>query len=145
MQSSTGAEHVARTEFHCSTTTALHLSATILLNRIVSPDIRTDDEAQAAAREIVNITRRLRQSWQLCSPRSFIWPIPVFIAGTEITDEIYQDWILNHMGELACHGTTTSEARDLLRRIIKKQNSEGKRIKVRDAIKNFAYQPHVLV
>jgi len=116
-----------------------------LLNRIVSPEVRTDEEAQAAAREIVHIARRLRQSGYLCSPRSLIWPIPIFIAGVEITDEIYQDWILDYMRELAGLGTSTAEARELLRRIMERQRARGRRIKVRDAMKDFAYKSHVLV
>ncbi|CAM1503506.1 Fc.00g010970.m01.CDS01 [Cosmosporella sp. VM-42] len=88
MESSTGENHIVRTKRHCLATTALHLSATILLSRMALPNLRTDDEAQKAARQIVHIARRL-QKLGFCSPPSLIWPLPVFIAGIELTDEIY--------------------------------------------------------
>ena len=144
LQSSTGASHAVQTKHHCLTSTALHLSATILLNRIASPDIRTDEESQAAAREIFQIARRL-QKLGFSSPRSLMWPIPIFIAGMEVTDEIYQDWVLDYMREMAKRGYSTLNATELLGQIIEKQATEGKRIKVRDAVRDTPGGLHVLV
>ncbi|KAL1866816.1 hypothetical protein VTK73DRAFT_4515 [Phialemonium thermophilum] len=145
MRSSDDADHITRTEFHCLTTTALYLSATVLLNRIVFPESRTDEEAQAAAREIVHVARRLRKLGFLCPPRSLVWPIPIFIAGIEVTDEVYQDWILDHMRELVRWGVSASGACDLLRRVIETQESEGRRVKVQDVMEGLAYPSRVLV
>ena len=91
---------VDRTIFHSLTVTALHLCATIVLNRIVEPDIRTDPISQVAAHDLIHICYRLRKAKYLQTPRSLIWPLPVFIAAIEITDEVYQDWALSYFAEL---------------------------------------------
>ncbi len=114
------------------TATALHFSATILLSRIVTPDIRTDAESQAAAKEIMNITRQLRSTNYLNTPRSLIWPLPIFMAGIEITDVFYQDWVLDYFGELWNWGASVRKTGQLLRKVIENQAETGCRAKVKD-------------
>ncbi|KIH93162.1 hypothetical protein SPBR_02396 [Sporothrix brasiliensis 5110] len=153
-------DHVARTTFHRRVSTAMCLAATILLNRVDAPDVRTDDEAQAAARQIVQIARELkynetpdrasreerhtaqgrpdvlRQS-PSDHPRSLIWPMPVFVAGIEVTDPVYQDWVLAYLADMAGWGTSTRRARELLRRVLARQADEGKRVRVKDVVGEF--------
>jgi len=102
----------------------------------VEPDIRTDPEAQAAAHELIHICYRLRKAKYLQTPRSLIWPLPIFIAAIEITDEIYQDWSLNYFEELEHWGTNTRKTRELLERVIERQRREGRRVKVRDVMED---------
>lgn len=128
---------VDRTTFHALTVIALHLSATIILNRILSPSTRTDTESQDAAHEIIRIAYRLRKARYLDTPRSLIWPLPLFIAGIETTDGIYQDWILSYMGELQHWGSNVMKARELLEQIIVRQEREERRVCVRDAMDSF--------
>lgn len=134
------AGHVARTEFHRRVTTAMGHAATILLNRVERPDIRTDEEAQAAARDIVQIARELRQAGCTAPggaygcPRSLVWPMPVFVAGIEVTDPVYQDWVLVYLDDVAGWGTSIRRARELLRRVIERQEEEGRRVKVQDIL-----------
>ncbi|KND90052.1 putative transporter [Tolypocladium ophioglossoides CBS 100239] len=111
--------------------TCLLLAATIMLNRAVSPRVRTDDEAQEAARELVRLVRHLRKSGELRSPRSLAWPMPIFVAGIEVTDEIYQDWVLGCMDELSDWGASIQKTTDLLRVIIEKQAVEKVRVNPR--------------
>ena len=105
-----------------------------MLNRILNPDIRTNPESQEAASEIIRIAFRLRKAKYLDTPRSLIWPLPLFIAGIETTDEIYQDWILSYMTELKHWGNNVVKAIDLLEGIIAKQNADERRVRVRDAM-----------
>ena len=130
-------EIVDRTAFHALTVIALHLSATILLNRILKPNIRTDPESQDAAHEIIRIAYRLRKAKYLDTPRSLLWPLPLFIAGIETTDEIYQDWILSYMAELQHWGGYVKKSRDLLQDICERQQREQKRVRVRDAMNDL--------
>lgn len=123
-----------RSEFHRLVTTAMCLAATILLHRIVAPDVRTDDEAQAAAREIIQIARTLHASGFVCSPRSLVWPLPVFVAGIEVTDWVYQDWVLHYLVDVASWGASAHKTRELLQRIIARQEAEDCRVKVWDMI-----------
>ena len=74
-----------------------------------------------------------------------MWPLPVFIAGIEVTDEIYQDWVLDYMRELAVLGYSTLKARELLRRVIEAQAEAEKRVKVREIMDKFAGEAYVLV
>lgn len=130
----TDKDGVDRTAFHALTVVALHLSATILLNRILKPNIRTDPESQDAAREIIHISYRLRKAKYLESPRSLLWPLPLFIAGIESTDEIYQDWILSYLTELEHWGGYVKKSKALLEEICKRQQLEDKRVRVKEAM-----------
>ncbi|KAL1901004.1 hypothetical protein Sste5346_002068 [Sporothrix stenoceras] len=165
-------DHVARTAFHRRVSTAMCLAALILLNRVDRPDVRTDDEAQAAARQIVQIARELKVEAETPAasksptdgpssepspdglgpstgpsprltpgtashPRSLVWPMPVFVAGIEVTDPVYQDWVLAYLADVSGWGTSTKRARELLRRIIERQAQEGKRVRVKDVIGEF--------
>ena len=175
MKASSGADHVARTTFHRLVTTAKTLAATVLLNRVEAPGERTDDESQAAAREIVQIARQLGQlgnrsvsssslaevpeyggggsssraavaesslarlpSVAGAAPHSLVWPMPVFVAGIELTDPVYQDWVLAYLADVASWGgTSTRRARELLRRVIQQQDSSGRRVDVRHVVAEF--------
>ncbi|CAK7232586.1 hypothetical protein SEUCBS140593_008311 [Sporothrix eucalyptigena] len=143
LRASTGADHVARTAFHRRVTDAMGHAATILLNRVDNPLVRTDDEAQSAARTIIQIARELRQGGCTASgdaygsPRSLVWPMPVFVAGIEVTDPVYQDWVLAYLEDVAGWGTSTRRARELLRRVIEKQDAEGRRVAVREALQEM--------
>jgi hypothetical protein len=116
------------------TVIALHLSATVLLSLILKPGIRTDPESQNAAHEIIRIAYRLRKAKYLDTPRSLLWPLPLFVAGIETTDEIYQDWIPSYMTELQHWDGYVMKSRDLLQDICKRQQRDEKRVRVRDAI-----------
>jgi hypothetical protein len=129
-------QEVDRTIFHSLTVTALYLSATIVLNRIVEPDIRADPEAQTAAHELIHICYRLHKTKYPQTPRSLIWPLPISIAAIEITDEIYQDWALGYFEELENWGSNTRKTRELLERVIERQQREGRRVKVRDVMED---------
>lgn len=109
-----------------------------MLNRIVEPDIRSDTASQAAAREIIMITRRFRKSNYLMSPRSsYLWPLPIFIAGIETTDVVYQDWVVSLLVELEPFGGHIRKARELLETIISWQDKENKRMRLKDTMEDL--------
>lgn len=137
LQSASAPESVELTNFQFLVTSTVCLSATILLNRATAPNIRSDAETQAIAVEIVRIVRRVRKTGYLLSPRTLVWPLPIFIAGIEVTDEIYLDWIEDYMRELSNQGSSTKKAVELLRRVNAKQDLEGKRVKVCDVMREF--------
>ncbi|KAH8693890.1 hypothetical protein BGW36DRAFT_429917 [Talaromyces proteolyticus] len=129
---------IDRSLFHFLTVETLHKSATIMLNRVVEPDVRTDPESQEAATQIILITQRFRKLNYLQFPRSsHTWPLPIFIAGIEITDVIYQDWIITFLTELEPLGTHIRKTRDLLERITLEQEKKGKRVDVQYVMHNF--------
>ncbi|KAL7930652.1 major facilitator superfamily domain-containing protein [Trichoderma chlorosporum] len=87
---------------------AAFLSAKVLWSRLLYPGVRSDSTAMVATSGILKIALQLRQlhrKSKLASlmkvPRSMLWPLPVFIAGIETTDEIYADWIREFMNEMA--------------------------------------------
>ncbi|KAJ6440132.1 fungal specific transcription factor domain-containing protein [Purpureocillium lavendulum] len=121
-------DYLTRVRSHFLRCTCLHLSATILLNRIVAPDVRTDPESQDAAREIIQITQQLKKAGDLQFPRSIAWPLPMFLAGIEVQDEIYQEWVLNFMHKLEGWGGSVRKATTLLKTIIDKQAEECVRV-----------------
>lgn len=128
LQAGHGFDYAARVQSHFLRCTCLHLSATILLNRINNPDVRTDSESQEAAREIIQITQQLKKAGDLRFPRSIAWPLPLFLAGIEVEDEVYQDWVLAFMEGLSEWGGSVMKATALLRQIVDKQAVEGVRI-----------------
>ncbi|EPE10847.1 c6 zinc finger domain containing protein [Ophiostoma piceae UAMH 11346] len=69
------------------------------------------------------------------APHSLVWPMPVFVAGIELTDPVYQDWVLAYLADVASWGgTSTRRARELLRRVIQQQDASGRRVNVRDVV-----------
>ena len=128
---------INRTTFHALTVTSLRLSATILLNRITGRDVRTDPQSQAAARELVLIARRLRKAKCLERPRWQAWPLPLFVAGIEVDDEIYREWLLGYLSELGRWDGSMARVRGLLERVIRKQEEAGRRVAVRDELREF--------
>lgn len=70
------------------------------------------------------------------TPRPLIWPLPTFIAGIETIDEIHQEWVMSYLEELEHWGSNVRQTRELLAKVIKRQQREGKRVKVRDVMKD---------
>ncbi len=128
---------VNRTLFRHLTVSSLYYSAIILLNRVLEPNIRTDGESQSAAQCICKIAHQLRRTGFLRTPRSLVWPLPIFIAGIETTDVIYQDWILEYIREMEDWGPNMKSMGFLLQKIITRQERENRRVKVRDVMEDF--------
>ncbi|KND90056.1 hypothetical protein TOPH_05336 [Tolypocladium ophioglossoides CBS 100239] len=123
---------VDSTTFHILTVEALRFCAVIAFSRAMHPAVRTDPEAQAAAAGIVRIARVLRKTRHLRTPRSTIWPLPLFIAGTETVDEVYQDWIVDSMRELGSWGAHVKQSTDKLEQTISWQEKSGRRARIGD-------------
>lgn len=96
--------------------------------------MRTDQEAQAAVAGTLRIARVLRKTKYLRSPRSTIWPLPLFIAGIETTDEVYQDWIVAYMKELGSWGAHIEKSTQMLEQTIAWQERTGQRARMRDLV-----------
>lgn len=86
------------------------LAAKILWSRIRSPDIRSDQTTQDTVAAIFKIVLHLRQSLEAKQastsnwfklPRTMAWPLPLFMAGIETTDEIHADWTRRFMDEVS--------------------------------------------
>ena len=130
-------DSIDRTSFHWLTVTALYLSATILLSRLLHPNVRTDRDSQEAASELLRIARRLRRTRYLQTPRSFIWPLPIFIAGIETTDELYQDWVIEYLREMSGWGKNMGWVRRVLKGVVERQGREERRIGVRHVMEDL--------
>lgn len=118
--------------FHIMTVKALCLCATIMLHRAIDSTVRTDPEAQSAARNLIRIARLFRKAKRLETPCSVIWPLPIFIAGIEIADEIYQDWTVEYMRELGHWGAHVVKGRELMEQTLRWQEKHGRRAGIRD-------------
>ncbi|UNI19436.1 hypothetical protein JDV02_005620 [Purpureocillium takamizusanense] len=92
---------------------AVFLTAKILWSRLLHPTLRSEASAVAAVRSILDIALHLRRaaaahesssptgtSWPHKMPRSMLWPLPLFVAGVETTDEVHADWIRGFMDEV---------------------------------------------
>ncbi|UKZ88280.1 uncharacterized protein TrAFT101_004041 [Trichoderma asperellum] len=98
---------------------AAFLAAKVLWSRFLYTSIRSDSTATIATSGILKIALRLREihrKSRLASsmkiPRSMLWPLPVFIAGIETTDEIYADWISEFMDEMGSSMNNAEKGRD---------------------------------
>lgn len=95
---------------------AAFLAAKVLWSRFLYPTIRSDSTAATATSGILKIALRLREihrkgilASSIKIPRAMLWPLPVFIAGIETTDEIYADWISEFIDEM--DSSTNNEAK----------------------------------
>jgi hypothetical protein len=79
----------------------------------------------------------LRKAKYLQTPKSLIWPLPIFIAAIEIEDLVYQDWCVGYMVELEHWGMNVRRTRELLERVLERQEREGRRVRVRDVMEDF--------
>lgn len=104
------------------------LATKILWSRICSPDIRSDQATQDTVASILRIVLHMRQSLEAKQsstskwfkvPRTMAWPLPLFIAGIETTDEIHADWTRRFMDDVS------SWENDMMRSTGSEKNSSG--------------------
>lgn len=98
---------------------AAFLAAKVLWSRFLYPTIRSDSTAATATSGILKIALRLREihrkgilASSIKIPRAMLWPLPVFIAGIETTDEIYADWISEFIDEMDSSTDNAAKGRD---------------------------------
>jgi hypothetical protein len=107
--------HVDRAGFHWFSCYGGFLTSKILWSRILYPDIRTDESSTSAVKTILNIAIRMKKTKSRKVLRSALWPLPLFVAGIETTDDVYVDWITTCLEETTCssmrrESTTGKEA-----------------------------------
>lgn len=129
--------NVNRSSYHWLNLMGIYYCAVILFNRILNPQVRTDPESQECARNILQIVLKLRDANMLHNPHSMMSSFPIFVAGIEIQDEIYKDWTLSILSEFQSWGTNIPKVKDLLRRIMKRQEVTKCRVNVCQFIKEF--------
>ncbi|KAH8887472.1 hypothetical protein GQ53DRAFT_827258 [Thozetella sp. PMI_491] len=95
---------ISRIGLNWLTVYAAFLTTKILWSRIVHPEIRTDDTSRAAVASILQIAMRLRR---LKGARdhvrvlsSMLWPLPLFVASIETTDDVHADWMRLFMDQV---------------------------------------------
>jgi hypothetical protein len=121
---------IDRSSYHWLNLKATVFCAFILLDRSVHPDIRTSPEAQAAARETLRIIQRLRDAGMLHNPHSMFSPFPVFVAGIEVDDPVYQEWTLKLLDSFQGWGMHTRRVGYLLRQVIRAQEEKSRRVSI---------------
>lgn len=116
---------------------ALIYAVIIVFDRICNPSIRTNEKCQNAASEILKIAIQLKQMRQIDAPQSLNWPFPLFIAGVETTDVIYQTWIQEELKQniQAGWGRNTEKMLSLLNACINRQDSEKRRVAIGEVMK----------
>jgi len=73
----------------------------------------------------------------LHNPHSMLSPFPIFVAGIEIWDEVYQDWTLLILSEIQDWGPNIKKVTELLRHVIRRQEEENRRVKVRHIMEEY--------
>ncbi|KAJ5697589.1 hypothetical protein N7488_011273 [Penicillium malachiteum] len=125
-------ENIGSGIFHILTVKSLCLCATIMLHRAIGLTAQTDLESQSTAQDLISLARILRKSKCLETPCSVIWPLPIFIAGIEISDEIYQDWIVDYMRTLGHWGQPAVRAKELMEQIIQRKHQHRRWTDIQD-------------
>jgi len=125
--------------FHVLIENALIYSIIIYFDRICYPDIRTNGKCQKAASEILKIAVQLKKLRSHGTPGSTQWPFPLFIAGVETTDVIYQKWIVEELKECDEEGwgLHLGKMRKLYRECIKKQEETQRRVDIGDIMEKI--------
>jgi hypothetical protein len=90
---------INRVGFHWLSCYAGFLTSKILWSRILYPEIRTDASSTSAVKTILSIAMRMKKTGSRKILRSTLWPLPLFVAGIETTDDVYADWITNYLDE----------------------------------------------
>ena len=133
----------------------------ILWSRILDPNIRTDSQATTAVNSILKIALQLRRSKYCKVLKTILWPLPLFVAGIETTDELYVDWILSFIEEVStsrrsersCLSSEQRESRvigggqsggaggnkvkELIIEVRTRQHKEGRRVSVTQVIRDM--------
>jgi hypothetical protein len=84
---------VTRAMMHWLTCYAAFQVCKMLWSRILNPFARTDVESQAAVDDVLHIALRLRRARCGAAVRGLMWPLPLFVAAVETTDDVYADWL----------------------------------------------------
>lgn len=118
--------------FHVLIENALIYSIIIYFDRICYPDIRTSSKCQKAASEILKIAVQLKKLRSHGTPGSTQWPFPLFIAGVETTDVIYQKWIMEELKECDEEGwgLHLGKTRQLFKACIERQAETHRRVDI---------------
>ena len=135
--------------------------AQILWSRILHPNIRTDPQATAAAHSILKIALQLKRAKYCKVLKTIMWPLPLFVAGIETTDELYVDWILSFIEEVSASegldkhvlvqqlnkskitgggqsgGAGGSKVRELIIEVRSRQHKEGRRVSVTQVVRDM--------
>ncbi|KAL6823357.1 hypothetical protein V8C40DRAFT_266885 [Trichoderma camerunense] len=119
---------INKLSYHWLNLKPTHNSALILLNRIVSPEIRTGEELQKAASEILQITLQLEHANMMHNPYVITSQFFMFVAGIEMLDPIYQQWTLTILKELQNWGENMHHVIKLLESIFLLQEQREVRI-----------------
>lgn len=142
------ADFLTRTELHWLSSYAAFLSSRILWSRQQWPARRADPTSQADVRSILDIAIKLRRSSRSGSTapgrilRSMLWPLPLFVAGIETTDEVYADWIRAFIEDMSASGdrgggsggAASTKVIEILARVREAQNRCESRVDVSNVI-----------
>ncbi|KAK3325639.1 hypothetical protein B0H66DRAFT_133253 [Apodospora peruviana] len=122
------------TELHWLNAYCAFLTTKVLWSRLSRPDIRTDNASAAAVESILQIAMLLRRSrygtehrpWETAS---VLWPLPLFVAGVETTDEVRSDWVRMFITRKEV-GDKMDEMLDLMEEVRNRQDEAGTRVYV---------------
>lgn len=87
-----------------------------------------------AARETLRIILQLRDANMLHNPHSMFCTFPIFVAGIEVDDPIYQDWTLQLLNGFGDWGSHTQRARNVVQQVMKRQEEKSCRVSVEGII-----------
>lgn len=86
---------------------------------------------------------KLKKANKLHNPHSVFSLLPVFLAGVETTDEIYQDWVKQYLKDASNWGLHAREASRLLQCVLEVQDQTQRRLPLEN-IARLATTPLVL-
>lgn len=69
---------------------------------------------------------------------------PLWIAGIETRDPVYQNWIVERMDELSTYGNNVMRAAKLLKAVIEKQRHDPQRVDFLDWLRQGLFEEFVI-
>lgn len=101
--------------------------ATVLeFHRTIYFTERLRAEGQSALHSILDIVSLVHDTEGPESLLSLVWPL--FLAGIETTDTIYQRWVFDQLQHLATFSASVSKARRVLAGVVARQQGEDGRV-----------------
>lgn len=99
-------------------------------------DSSTAFESNRAAKETLKIILKLKNANLLHNPHTIWSPLAIFIAGIEIEDEIYQDWILDLLAGFLTWGSNVGKVRDVLKEIWSRRRADSRHVEITSVMRD---------
>lgn len=98
--------------------------------------------ANLALSRLLKITTIVHETEGNNSLSRHCWPL--WLAGIETRDPVYQNWIIERMSSLSTYGTNIERATKLLKAIVEKQRRDPQRVDYLDWLRRGLFEEFVI-